>query len=277
MHLLTGPKADDVRILAGGTDLLVQLRSQTRGPGLIVDVKRIPRLMEIGFDGSELRLGAAVCGARLSEHEEFARLFPGLAEAANLIGSTQVQGRASLGGNLCNASPAADSVPALIALGAQCVVAGPNGERRVPVSEFTTGPGQNALGPAELLVELCIPKPAPRSADAYLRFTPRTEMDIAVVGSAVNLTLDEKGICTFARVALGAVGPTAFEAPSVAEALLGSTIDEAALSAAASAASAAANPISDKRAPAEFRRRICGVLTRRAAEKAAERARRTES
>ena len=260
------------RVLAGGTDLLVRLRAGDVRAGLLVDVKRIPELAGLSLDGDGLRLGAAVCAAEIGEHRELRETYPGLVDAVGLIGSAQVQGRASVGGNLCNASPAADSVPALIALGAECVIAGPDGSRTVPVESFATGPGETALRSGEILVELRIPRPRARSADAYLRFTPRTEMDIAVAGAAVNLTLGPDGVCRAARVALGAVAPTAIAAPEAARALVGSRLDEAALARAAAAASDACVPIDDKRGTAAFRRRLAGVLTRRAARAAAERA-----
>lgn len=259
--------------LAGGTDLIVQMRTGRAAPQLFVDVKRIPELAGIRLDADGIFVGAAVPAAEIVEHAELARIWPGLAEAVDLIGSTQIQGRATLGGNLCNASPAADSVPALCALGAVCVIAGPGGERRVPVESFNTAPGRNALAPGELLVGLRIPRPAPRASDAYLRFTPRTEMDIAVVGAAVSVALDSSGVCTHARVALGAVAPTAILVPEAAAALVGSRGDDDALSRAAASASAAARPIADKRGSIEFRRRISGVLVRRAAATAFERAR----
>ncbi|MBM4337076.1 MAG: xanthine dehydrogenase family protein subunit M [Deltaproteobacteria bacterium] len=259
--------------LAGGTDLIVQMRTGRAAPRLFVDVKRIPELAGIRLDADGIFVGAAVPAAEIVEHSELARIWPGLVEAVDLIGSTQIQGRATLGGNLCNASPAADSVPALCALGAVCVIAGPRGERRVPVESFNTAPGRNALAPGELLVGLRIPRPAPRASDAYLRFTPRTEMDIAVVGAAVALGLDANGVCTHARVALGAVAPTAILVPEAAAALVGSRGDDGALSRAAASASAAARPIADKRGSIEFRRRISGVLVRRAVATAFERAR----
>jgi carbon-monoxide dehydrogenase medium subunit len=259
--------------LAGGTDLIVQMRTGRAAPRLFVDVKRIPELAGIRLDAAGIFVGAAVPAAEIVEHAELARIWPGLAEAVDLIGSTQIQGRATLGGNLCNASPAADSVPALCALGAVCVIAGPGGERRVPVESFNTAPDRNALAPGELLVGLRIPRPAPRASDAYLRFTPRTEMDIAVVGAAVSVALDASGVCTHARVALGAVAPTAILVPEAAAALVGSRGDDDALSRAAASASAAVRPIADKRGSIEFRRRISGVLVRRAAATAFERAR----
>ena len=231
-----------------------------------------PKLRDCPWLRCGLKLGAALPAADLGENAAVKRAYPGLVEAAELIGSTQIQGRASVGGNLCNASPAADTVPALAALGAICEVAGPDGPRQVPVIEFVTRPGQTVLKRGELLVCLYVAARPARSADAYLRFIPRTEMDIAVVGASVDLTLDEKGICTNARVALGAVGPTVLLADDAAEALVGTSVDDAALALAAKAASAAASPIDDKRGTVALRRSVIGVLTKRAAAIAAKRA-----
>jgi carbon-monoxide dehydrogenase medium subunit len=261
------------RVLAGGTDLIVQMRTGRAAPGVFVDVKRIPELMRIDVGANPIWLGAAVPAAVVVEHAELGRLFPGLVEAVDLIGSTQIQGRASVGGNLCNASPAADTVPALIAIGATCVIVGPKGERRVPAEQFATAPGRNVLQAGELLAGFEIPRPAARTADAYLRFIPRTEMDIAVVGAGVSVTLDASGVCTHARVALGAVAPTALLVADAAAALVGSRGEDAALSRAAEAASAAARPISDKRGTVEYRKKVSGVLTKRAATAAFGRAR----
>jgi CO/xanthine dehydrogenase FAD-binding subunit len=260
------------RVFAGGTDLLVQFRAGVRRPTAFVDVKRIPDLARITIDPTGLRLGAAVPAAEICEHTELKRLWPGLVEAVNLIGSTQIQGRATVGGNLCNASPAADTTCALIVNQAQCVIAGPNGERTVAVEHFCTAPGRTVLDRGELLVALQVPRPQPRTADAYLRLIPRTEMDIAVAGAGVSLTLDAGGVCTAARVAIAAVAPTALLVPAAAEALVGSRIDAGALERAASAASAAARPIDDKRGTVDYRRTIAGVLTKRAAAIAARRA-----
>jgi carbon-monoxide dehydrogenase medium subunit len=190
-----------------------------------------------------------------------------------LLGSTQIQGRGSVGGNLCNGSPAADTTCPLLVTGAQALIAGPNGERTVDVDGFCTGPGKTVLARGEVLVALLVPRPAERTADAYLRLIPRTEMDIAVVGAAVSVTLDAGGTCTAARVAVGAVAPTAMLVQAAADALIGTELDEAALRAAGAAASAAARPIDDKRGSVEYRRRVVGVLTRRAAGIAAARAR----
>ena len=272
VRLLAGADGQ-AKALAGGTDLLVQLRTDFVRPGLIVDLKRIPALMDVTANGDEIRVGAAVSGATLGKNEAVKAAWPGVVEALELIGSTQIQGRASLGGNLCNGSPAADSVPALIAAGAVCEVAGPDGTRSVPVEDVITGPGQLALGPGEIVVSFVMPKPPPRSGDAYLRFIPRTEMDIAVVGAGVALTLDEAGICTHARLGLGAVAPTPLLVEDGAKALIGTRVDDDALANLAAAASAACNPIDDKRGTIEYRVKVAGVLARRAALIALERAR----
>jgi carbon-monoxide dehydrogenase medium subunit len=260
------------KILAGGTDLLVQFHGGLRQPSAFVDVKRIPDLVDIAVDDAGLHLGAAVCAAAIAERSEVKRLWPGLAEAVHLIGSTQIQGRGTVGGNLCNASPAADTTCALIVNRATCVIAGPSGERLVPVEDFVVGPGKTVLGRGELLVAIRVPRPAPRTSDAYLRLIPRSEMDIAVAGAAVSIAVDRGGVCTAARVAIGAVAPTALLVPAAAQALIGTKLDEPALDAAARAASAAARPIDDKRGTVAYRRTVAGVLTRRAAKIAAARA-----
>jgi len=263
----------NARVLAGGTDLLVQFRAGLRQPSAFVDIKRIPELVGITIDAKGLRFGAATPAAEICEHSEVTRLFPGLVEAVHLIGSTQIQGRGSVGGNLCNASPAADSTCALIVNCAECVIAGPKGERVVAVEKFCTAPGRTVLERGEFLVEIRIPRPAPRTADAYLRLIPRSEMDIAVAGAGVSVTVDGNGVCTAARVAIGAVAPTALLVPDAAAALVGSTLDDRALEKAAAAATAAAKPIDDKRGTVSYRRTIAGVLTKRAAASAATRAR----
>jgi CO/xanthine dehydrogenase FAD-binding subunit len=260
------------RVLSGGTDLLVQLRSGRAKPSVIVDVKRIPGLIGVRAEGDGFVIGAATPCAVIGEHPDLKTAWPGVVEAARLIGSTQVQGRATLAGNLCNASPAADSVPALIAARATCVVAGPGGQREVPVEAIATGPGTTSLAPGELVVEFRLPARPPRSADAYLRFIPRTEMDIAVVGAAVNVALDASGICSDARIVLGAVAPTAILVPEAAAALVGSRLDEDALRRLDAATRRACKPIDDKRGTVEFRTRVAGVLARRAAGLAFQRA-----
>jgi len=260
------------KVLSGGTDLLVQLRSGRAKPALIVDTKKIPGISGIREENGAFVIGAATSGAVIGENKAWQHAWPGVVEAANLIGSTQVQGRASLAGNLCNASPAADSVPALIAARATCVIVGSSGKREAPVESICTGPGRTSLARDEFIIEFRLPKRAPRSADAYLRFIPRTEMDIAVVGAAVDLTRDASGVITDARVVLGAVAPTAVIVPDAAAALTGHKLDDAALAALDKAARAACKPISDKRGTIEYRIKVAGVMTRRAATIAYERA-----
>jgi carbon-monoxide dehydrogenase medium subunit len=260
------------RILAGGTDLLVQMRAGSVKPGVIVDIKKIREMTAIEETaGGGFRIGAAVPGAVLAEHPRFGKVWPGVLEAVNLIGSTQVQGRASAGGNLCNSSPAADSVPAMIAAGAIVTVAGPNGRREMPVEQVPAGPGRTNLKPGEILVSFTLPSRPPGSGDAYLRMIPRTEMDIAVVGCGVSLTLKD-GLCTAARVGLGAVAPTVLLVEAAAKALIGSRLEAAALDKAAAACSAACRPIDDKRGTIAYRTKIAGVLLKRTAKIAAQRA-----
>jgi len=260
------------KVLSGGTDLLVQLRSGRVTPDLIVDTKKIPGIIGIRQENGGFVVGAATPGAVVEAHAGMSAAWPGVVEALDLIGSTQVQGRCSLAGNLCNASPAADSVPAMFAAGAIAVVVGANGRREVPVEQIPTGPGRNSLAKDEFILEFKFPARPARSSDAYLRFIPRTEMDIAVVGCGVSVTLDEKGVCTAARVALGAVSPTVILVPDAAAALIGHTLDEATLAKLDAAAQAAAKPISDKRGTAEYRTKIAGVLARRTAAIAFDRA-----
>ena len=264
-----GPRG---RVLAGGTDLLVQLRASMIAPELVVDIKRIDETREIREEGGRLVIGAAVTGAELGEHAAAKAMWPGVVESAELIGSTQIQGRASLAGNLCNASPAADTVPALVAAAAQCRIAGPGGVRRLPVEEVCTGPGQLSLDDGEFVVAFEFPERPPHSADAYLRFIPRTEMDIAVVGAGVSLSFDDSGRCAAARVALGAVAPTVILVEEAGRALVGTECDDAALQNMAAAASAACRPIDDKRGTVEYRTKVAGVLATRAANIAAQRA-----
>ena len=250
--------------LAGGTDLLVGIRLGARDPARVIDLKKIPELTAIEIDETAVRIGAAASAFDVLHNSDVPSQFPGLAEALNLIGSTQITGRCSAGGNLCNASPAADSIPALIANGAQCRILGPDGERTLAVEDFVVGPNQNALASDELLVELILPSPVVGTSDAYLRLTPRTEMDIAVAGAGVSITMDESGECTAARIAIGAVAPTALLVEAAAEALMGSQLDQTAIDAAVAAVRAAATPISDKRGTAEYRIHVVGVLASRA-------------
>ncbi|MCP3970893.1 MAG: xanthine dehydrogenase family protein subunit M [Rhodobacteraceae bacterium] len=260
------------RYLAGGTDILVQMRSDIVTPDDLIDIKHIVGVKEIArSDDGGWRIGAAVAGAELGEHDGVGADWPGVVEAMELVGSTQVQGRATLTGNLCNASPAADSVPAMIAAGATVSVTGPDGPRKIAVEDVPTGPGQISLVRGEVVTAVNLPARGPGGGDAYLRFTPRTEMDIAVVGCGISLTRDGDTI-TSARVALGAVAPTALLVEAAAAALVGGTLDDGALDALAAAAEAACNPIDDKRGTIRFRTHVAGVLARRVAKIAYDRA-----
>jgi carbon-monoxide dehydrogenase medium subunit len=271
---LLAEAGSEARVLAAGTDLLVQMRTDVVDPAVIVDIKRIAETRRITEEpGGGWRIGAAVTGAELKEHERLKAAWPGVVEAANLIGSTQVQGRATLGGNLCNGSPAADSVPALIAAGAVAILAGPEGRRELPVEDVMLGPRKLALTRGEFVVAFRLPPRAPRSGDAYLRFIPRTEMDIAVVGAGVGLTVDTAGTITAARVSLGAVAPRVLLVPEAAAAIVGSRLDRAAQDRLEAAARAACTPIDDKRGTVEVRVEVAGVLARRAALIALDRAR----
>lgn len=260
------------RFLAGGTDVLVQLRSDLVEPDTLIDIKHIPGTHDITkhADGS-WTLGVAVTGAEMSEHPELGQDWPGLVEAMDLIGSTQVQGRATLTGNLCNGSPAADSVPGMFAAGVTLSVTGPDGTRTVAVEDIPAGPGKTTLAKGEVVSAVHVPARGAGGGDAYLRFIPRTEMDIAVVGCGVSLTVED-GTITAARVSLGAVAPTCLLVQDAAAAIIGTSLDDAALENLAAAASAACNPISDKRGTVEFRTHVAGVLAQRAAKIAYDRA-----
>jgi CO/xanthine dehydrogenase FAD-binding subunit len=271
VELLTAhPKA---RLLAGGTDLLVQLRAGRKETDLVVDAKHIPELNALHYDPAQgLTLGSAVPCYRIYRDKEVARAYPSLAEVASLIGGTQIQGRASIGGNLCNAAPSADSAPLLIALGATCRIAGPRGSRDVAVEDFCTEPGRTVLQPGELLVSIHLPPPPAHSGARYLRFIPRNEMDIAVAGAGVEVIL-ENGRFRSARVALAAVAPTPLYVREAGESLAGSPVDEVSIAAAAEIARRSARPITDMRGTADYRSHLCAVLTRRALEIAVARAR----
>jgi carbon-monoxide dehydrogenase medium subunit len=260
------------KILSGGTDLLVQMRSGRLKPDLIVDTKKIPGSIGIRRENGGWVIGAATPGAMVESHAELKAEWPGLVEALDLIGSMQVQGRCSLAGNLCNASPAADSVPALYAAGAIAVVVGGKGKREVPVEQIPTAPGRTSLAKDEFILEFKLPARPPRSSDAYLRFIPRTEMDIAVVGCGISVTLDDNGVCTAARVSLGAVAPTVLLVPDAAKALIGYKLDADTLAKLDAAAQAACKPINDKRGTVEYRTKVAGVLARRVAAIAFDRA-----
>lgn len=264
---------EKARLLAGGTDLIVQMKSDLVDPEILVDLKRIAAMRSVEETDGAFRIGAAVSGAELREHPRLKLVWPGVVEAANLIGSTQVQGRATLGGNLCNASPAADSVPALMAANAKVVVVGPQGRRTVAVQDVVLAPRRTSLAPGEIVEAFELPKRPPRSGDAYLRFIPRTEMDIAVVGCGVSLSVDGAGKVLAARVALGAVAARPLLVAAAGNALVGTTLDEAALAGLEAAAREACQPIDDKRGTKEFRIDTAGVLARRTAAKAYERAR----
>jgi len=270
---LLAQESGEARVLAGGTDLLVQMRTDLVDPVLLVDIKGIAETRQIKEEAGGFRIGAAVTGAELKEHAKLRSTWPGLVEAANLIGSTQVQGRATMGGNLCNGSPAADSVPALIAAGAKASIVGPKGRRDLPVEDVMLAPRKLALTKDEIIASFLLPAKPKGAGDAYLRFIPRTEMDIAVVGCGVCLTIDSGGKCTAARVSLGAVAARPLLVEPAATALIGTKIDDAALKKLDAAAQAACKPIDDKRGTKEYRIKVAGVLARRATLIALERAR----
>jgi carbon-monoxide dehydrogenase medium subunit len=267
-------KGDKARVMCGGTDLLVALREGRRQADLVIDVKRLPETSALSYDaGSGLTLGAAVPCYRMYENKAVAAAYPGLIDSATLIGGVQIQGRASFGGNLCNASPAADSIPSLIAYSAIATIAGPNGRRTVPVEEFCIAPGRTVLQPGEFLVSLTIPAPQPGFGAAYLRFIPRNEMDIAVVGVGASVQLDESRTkFVSARIALGAVAPKPLFVPAAGEALAGQPVNAESIAKAAKIAQDAATPITDMRGTADYRKHMAGVMTRRTLEKAIERA-----
>lgn len=269
--LLAGAKGM-TRVLAGGTDVIVQMETDLIEPELIVDIKKIPEVRGIAAENGGFRVGAAATGMQICDHAAFAKAWPGVIEGVKLIGSIQVKGRASMGGNLCNASPGADSVPPMFTAGAIARVAGPKGVREVPVEEIPTAPGKTSLARDEIVTSFFFPARPKRSGDAYQRFTPRTEMDIAVTGVAINLTLDEKDVCTAARVAIGAVAPTALLVKEAGAALVGTKVDDAAIEKMVAAVRAACKPIDDKRGTKEFRIEVTGVLAKRVAKVALERA-----
>ena len=260
------------RILAGGTDVIVQMETDLIEPELIIDIKKIPEIGKIVGENGGFRIGATVPAMELIDHKALCMAWPGVIDGVKLIGSIQVKGRATIVGNLCNASPAADSVPPMVTAGAMARIVGPSGVREAAVAQIPAGPGKTTLAKGEIITSIFLPARPKHSGDAYERFTPRTEMDIAVVGVAVNLTLDASGVCVAARVAIGAVAPTVIEVQECARALIGTKLDDAALGKMAAAASAACKPIDDKRGTREFRIKIAGVLAKRVAQKALERA-----
>lgn len=272
---LLAARGERARILAGGTDILVQLREGQRDADLVLDVKKIPELTALHYSPDRgLHLGAAVPAYRLYEDPAIVADYPALADAARIIGGWQIQSRASIGGNLCNSSPAADSIPALIVLGAECQIAGPDGRRSVPVEQFCTAPGKNVLRRGELLVSLSLPPPQKHASSHYLRFIPRNEMDIAVVGAAAWLRLSARGdTIEAARIGLAAVAPTPLAAVDAAAWLAGQPAAPESLKQAGRLARQIARPISDMRGPADYRLHLVGVLVERALAKAVERAR----
>jgi carbon-monoxide dehydrogenase medium subunit len=271
--LLAGQNGN-AKILAGGTDLIVQLREGRRKTGLVVDIKHIPELTQVTYDGGTgLSIGAAAACHAICSNPIVQQKNPGLVDAIHLIGGVQIQNRASVGGNLCNASPAADSVPALIVHEAVCTIAGPDGRRRLPVEEFCIAPGQNALQAGEFLVSINVPTPPEKFGAGYLRFIPRNEMDIAVVGAGASVVIADDGRrFVSARIALGAVAPTPLLALSAGAFLAGREITRANVREAARLAQALARPISDLRGTAEHRRHLCAVLVERALDIAIQRA-----
>ncbi len=271
---LLSKHGDRARMLAGGTDIIVQLRENRRDLDILIDSKHIPEATELQFDPEKgLRIGAAVPCHRIYEHPGIAKAYPGLIDSVSLIGGIQIQNRASVGGNLCNASPAADTIPPLIAHKGVCTIAGPDGTREIPVEFFCTGPGQTVLSPGEFLLSIYLPRPAPNFAGAYLRFIPRNEMDIAVVGAGVSVTLDDsKSKCTDARIALAAVAPTPLLVPDAGNAMVNGALDDSLIEKAATLARAAAQPITDMRGDIDFRKHLAGVLTKRALKIAIDRA-----
>ncbi|MGY9019185.1 MAG: FAD binding domain-containing protein [Alphaproteobacteria bacterium] len=270
---LLAEAGSSARVFAGGTDVMVQIHAELIDPGVIVDIKKVPGIMDISESDGAYTFGAATPGMVLMAHEGLSSTWPGIIDGVALIGSIQVKGRASIGGNVCNGSPAADSTPTMIAANAVCNIVGPNGERTAPVEDIVTGPGKTSLVDGEFILSFSLPKRPAHSGDAYLRLTPRTEMDIAVVGAGVNITLDDDGTCTAARISLGAVAPTPLLVAEAADALIGTKVDDAALTKMGEACSAACNPISDKRGTKEYRIKTAAVIARRAVEIALERAR----
>ncbi len=268
-------KGDQARIMAGGTDMLVQMRAGRRTAPLVVDIKGIPELNEVSYDASKgLTLGAAVPCYQIYQNKALADAYPGLMDSALLIGGIQIQGRATIGGNICNAAPSGDAIPIVIALGGTCIIAGPNGTRQLPVEEMCTAPGRNALADGEILVSISLPAPVANSGANYLRFIPRNEMDIAVAGVGSSVVLDASGQnFVSARIALASVAPTPVFAKEAGDSLAGKPVNEDTIQAASEEAQKAAKPISDMRGTIRQRTHLIGVLTRRTLNNAIERAR----
>ena len=275
--LLLAEHAGSAQLLAGGTDLLIFMRNGRKSPDFIIDAKKIPELTHIHLDADKLTIGAAVSCRTIWEHPEITERFPALTDAATLIGGMQIQGRATFGGNLCNAAPSADAVPPVIVYGAIAHIISARGERDVPVEEICTGPGRTSLAPDEILVSLSIPAPPANSGAAFLRFIPRNEMDIAVANAAARVDLDEAGT-TFksARIAIGAVAPTPLFVEAAGVALSGKPVNDASISDAAKIARDASTPINDMRGTIEHRKQLVEVLTTRALRRAIARARKED-
>lgn len=270
IRLLAGSNGD-ARPLAGGTDLIAQMKEGRKKPALVVDVKRIPELQVLAFSETEgLRIGAAVPCTDVAGYEPVRARYPAIAYAASLVGSIQIQNRASVGGNLCNAAPSADVAPPLIGYQARAVLAGPGGRREILLEDFFAGPGKTVLGKGELLVEIRLPVPPARSAGAYLRFIPREEMDIAVAGVGSWVEVGGDGRVRAARIALAAVAPTPLRAWPAEEFLAGKLLAEGSRAEAGRLAAAAARPIDDVRGTAAYRRELVNVLTRRTLHQCAE-------
>jgi carbon-monoxide dehydrogenase medium subunit len=256
-------RGPDARVVAGGTDLVPQLKAGMLQTGCVVDLSGVKQLRQLArANGSGLRIGAAVTARTLERDAAVKKAYPALSESGALVGSVQVRNLATLGGNLCNAAPSADMAPPLLALDAEAVIAGPNGTRRVPLASFFLGVRRTVLEPGELLVEIVVPDPRPHRGGNYRRHTPRRELDIAVVGVASQLTLAQ-GVCTKARIALAAVAPTPVRATAAERLLEGQPVTPELIERAAAAAVEAARPISDQRGSADFRRHLVQVLTRR--------------
>ena len=268
-------RGEQARALAGGTDLLVQLRGGRRTADLVVDVKEIPELNQISYDAQNgLTIGAAAPCYQIYQNSDVASVYPGVVDTASLIGSIQIQGRASIGGNLCNSAPSADAIPLVIALGGVAIIAGPNGTREVAVEDFCTGPGRNVLEPGEILVSIHIPAPEAHSGSNYLRFIPRNEMDIAVAGVGSSVVLDESGQnFVSARISLASVAPTPVFCQEAGASLVGKPVNDESIEEAAQKAMADAKPITDMRGTIRQRVHLVGVLTRRTLNNAINRAR----
>ena len=268
---LLSNSSEKKHLLAGGTDLLVQMQSQIIEPSIVIDIKNISEMMEIKDDVDGFYVGAAVSGMTIIEHQAFSDAWPGVIDGVKLIGSIQIKGRASMGGNLCNASPAADSTPAMIASDAKAIILGSKGKRDMLVEDFILGPGKNILKSDEVLVGIKFPKKRNNSSGAYLRFTPRTEMDIAVAGVGVNISLGDKFQIEHAKVSIGAVAEKALVAEAAAKVLIGKKVDEEVIEKFVSEVRNLARPIDDKRGTVEFRKQVIGVLAKRALNIALER------